>query len=492
MTLADERLRELDNPSLTTSGRALLRCQVAADLIHAGQHEAARETLGELWQGVGEHPNVEGLDERTAAEVLLQVGVLSGWIGASQQAKGSQEAAKDLISESASLFESLGELNRAAAARADLALCYWREGAYSEARVILQDAAARITDDADLKAKTILRLAVVEFAARRYSDELRLLTESAHLFGEGARHALRGSFHNELALVLRRLGTAEGRPDYLDRAILEYTAAAYHYEQARHRRYVALSENNLAFLLYKLGCHADAHEHLDRAQLIYTKLKDAGSVAQVDDTRARILIAERRYAEASRVLAGAVKTFEKGGDSALLADALAVQGVAWARLGDYGNSIAALRRAAAVAEGVGALANAGLAMVALIEEHGATRRLLPAEVYDAYVRADRLLKNTQDAEDVARLRACARVVMRRLSSAQISEKNFSFYGAVHEFEGKILEQALEAAGGSVTSAAKLLGLTHQTLTSMLKRRHKRLVEKRTPVKKRKRSIIKKQ
>jgi tetratricopeptide (TPR) repeat protein len=447
--------------------------------------------LGELWRGVGERPNVEGLGDGAAAEVLLQVGVLSGWIGASRQAKGSQEAAKDLISEGAALFEKLGEADKAAGARSDLAICYWREGAYDEARVILQDAAARITGDADLKAKTVLRLAVVEFAARRYSDELRLLNESAHLFGEGASHALRGGFHNELALVLRRLGTAENRPDYLDRAILEYTAAAYHYEQAGHRRYVALSENNLAFLLYKLGCHADAHEHLDRAQLIYKELKDAGSVAQVDDTRARVLIAERRYADAVRVLAGAVKTFEKGGDSALLADALTVQGVAWARLGDYGNSIAVLRRAAGVAEGVGALANAGLATLALIEEHGETKRLTPVEVYEAYVRADRLLKNTQDAEDVARLRACALIVMRRLSSAQIREKNFSFFGAVHEFERELLGQALDAAGGSVTGAAKLLGLTHQTLTSMLKRRHDRLVERRTPVKKRRRSIIKK-
>lgn len=50
MTLADERLKELDNPSLTTDERALLRCRVAADLIHAGQYEAARESLGELWR----------------------------------------------------------------------------------------------------------------------------------------------------------------------------------------------------------------------------------------------------------------------------------------------------------------------------------------------------------------------------------------------------------------------------------------------------------
>src|ERR1043165_4547237 len=81
MTLADERLKELDNPSLSEDERALLRCRVAADLIHAGQYEQAREALGELWRRTGERPNVEGLGERAAAEVLLQAGVLSGLIG---------------------------------------------------------------------------------------------------------------------------------------------------------------------------------------------------------------------------------------------------------------------------------------------------------------------------------------------------------------------------------------------------------------------------
>ncbi|HEX8557400.1 MAG TPA: hypothetical protein VF668_04830 [Pyrinomonadaceae bacterium] len=132
MNLADERLKQLDNPALTTNGRALLRCRVAADLTHAGQYEAAREALGELWQGAGERPNVGGLEEKTAAEVILHAGVLSGWLGA-DRVRGAQEAAKDLISESAALFEKLGESNRAAGARADLALCYWREGAYESA-----------------------------------------------------------------------------------------------------------------------------------------------------------------------------------------------------------------------------------------------------------------------------------------------------------------------------------------------------------------------
>jgi tetratricopeptide (TPR) repeat protein len=490
MNLADERLKELDNPSLTHGERVLIRSRVASDLIHRGQYEAAREALGGLWRGIGEHPNVEGLEESTAAEVLLQVGALSGWLGASQQAQGAQGAAKDLISESAALFERLGETARAALARSDLALCYWREGAYSEARVLYMRAFDELPNT-EQRAKVLLRRLTVEYSAKRYDDALVLLKQHSHLFGEGVSHFLRGSYHNHLALVLRHLGTVEGSAEYFDRAIIEYTAAIYHYEQAQHERYIARIENNLAFLLYKLGRYADAHEHLDRAQTIFTRLRDAGSLAQVDETRARVLVAERRYRDADRTLAGVLKTLEKGDESALLADALTLQGVIWARLWVYDASINVLRRAAEVAEGAGALTNAGLAVLTLIEEHGATRRLPPAAVHEAYLRADGLLKDTQDAEAVTRLRTCARVVMRRLSDTPIHEKNFSLYGSVHELEAKLIGQALEDSGGSVTKAARLLGVTHQTLNSMLEGRHKQLWEKRTPRQKRLKSIMKK-
>jgi tetratricopeptide (TPR) repeat protein len=488
MTLADELLEELDNPSLAADERVALHAQVAADLIRQGRYEDAREALGGLWRGTGQRPNLEGLGEKAAAELLLQAGVLSGWLG---KVKGAQDAAKDLISESASLFEKLGEVNRAADARADLSICYWREGAYAEARAVLESTAALIEQNAELKAKTVLCFAVVESSAGRYGDVLRLLNESAPLFGEGLSHRLRGIFHNELAIALRRLGTAERRPDYHDRAIIEYTAAAYHFEQARHESYVGRIENNLAFLLYKLGRYADAHEHLDRAQFIFTRLRDAGSLAQVDETRARVLVAEQRYRDADRTLAGALKTLEQGDESALLADALTLQGVIWARLWAYDASINVLRRAAELAEGAGARVAAGQAVLSLIEEHGATWRLRPLEAYEAYLRADRLLKDTQDAEDVARLRACVTVVMRRLSAVQFGEKNFTLPGAVHEFEAKLIERALGESGGSVTGAARLLGLAHQTLNSILKTRHMELSARRKPVQKRLKSIIKK-
>jgi transcriptional regulator with GAF, ATPase, and Fis domain len=130
-------------------------------------------------------------------------------------------------------------------------------------------------------------------------------------------------------------------------------------------------------------------------------------------------------------------------------------------------------------------------MLALIEEHGATWRMKPDEVYEAYIRADRLLKDTQEAEDVARLRACARVVMKRLAVVQFGDKNFTLHGAVHQFEAKLIERALDESGGSITKAARLLGMTHQTLGSILDKRHKTLSRKRKPARTRLKSIIKK-
>jgi hypothetical protein len=150
----------------------------------------------------------------------------------------------------------------------------------------------------------------------------------------------------------------------------------------------------------------------------------------------------------------------------------------------------ALRRAADAAEGVGAHAQAGLALLALIEEHGATRRLPADDIYETYQRADALLRDVREAEATARLRDCARVVMRRMAGPQLGDPGFTMYGAVHEFEARIIERALEAADGSVTHAARVLGLSHQTLGTILNTRHKHLATKRTPVRRRLRSIIK--
>jgi tetratricopeptide (TPR) repeat protein len=492
MTLADGRLKELDNHLLTANERISLRCAVASDLIHKGQYEAARDALGELWSGLGARPEMRGLPPAVAAEVLLQCGALTGFLGGARNVGGIQERAKDLLTEAIRTFESQGNYRKVSEAQCELGACYWRLGAHDEGRAMMQEALKSLTEaDVDLKAKILIRRTLIEVWENRYHEALGILKEAEPVF-ESANDALKGRWHGQRAIVFMKLATAEGRSDYSDRAIMEFTAAIYHYEQAKHERYCALNLNNLAFLLYKLGRYSEAHEHLDRAQFIFTRLRDTGNLAQVDETRARVLVAEKRYREADRIIAGVIKTFEKGGESALLADALAVQGVVWARVGSFEGSIDILRRAVEVAQQSGALTQAGQAALTLIEEHGATWRLPESELARLYQRADELLKETQDAEDIRRLRACALLVVRRLSGMRLHDKNFSFYGAVQEVEARLIEQALGLEGGSITRAAKRLGLKRQTFSQMLTMRHKNLFGKRTPPEKRLKSIIKKE
>jgi len=163
--------------------------------------------------------------------VLLRIGVIFGRIGSTRQLKDAQERAKDLISESISIFETLQDNRKVAEALIALGSCYWREGALDEARVVFKEALNRLTDDkSELKAVALLRSALVEHLSARYSDALRIHDENAPLVKASNNHALKGRFHNALAVVLGILGATEHREDYTDRAILEYTAASFHFE----------------------------------------------------------------------------------------------------------------------------------------------------------------------------------------------------------------------------------------------------------------------
>jgi CheY-like chemotaxis protein len=491
MNLTDCRLKQLDDTTLTSDADVRRRCQRASELIHAGQYESAREALGELWQGVGVRPRLEEWEETTAAEVLMQCGALSGWLGRLQHIPGAQEAAKDLLSEALRIFESHSQAAKASEAQYELGMCYFRLGSYDEARVVLDGALQGLREtDTDLKAKILIRHTLVEVWTGRYRDAWDILREAESFF-ERCGDAIKGRWHGQKGLVLQRLALTEKRADYADRAILEFTAAIFHYEQAGHERYCANNHNNLAMLLYQLGRYPEAHENLDHAEEIFQRHGDPGNLAQVRETRSRVLVAEGRYAEATRLVSGVIQTFERGGDSALLADALTIQGVAWARTGRHDDSVEVLRRAMTLAQEAGSFSNAGNAALALIEEHG-RERLSEDELYDVYLRADELLRNTQDAEEIARLRACANVVTRRLGGARLGDKGFVLQDVILSYEGKFIREALAAERGSVSRAARRLGVRYQSLAHILKTRHSGLLELRLPAKPRKRSYIRRE
>ncbi len=490
MSLTSQLLHQIADPTLTYNEQARLRCRLSKELEETGNYVAASQALGEIWSHIGERPTLDDVDEATTAEVILRVGVLTGWIGSAGQVNGSQELAKNLISESITYFESLQDEGKIAEAQIELATCYWREGAFDEARVVLQEALRRLPDkDSEIRLVALLRSAIIEMGANRFNDALRIDTEAASLFEKSHNHALKGKFHNGFGKVLRNLGEMERREDYIDRALIEYAAASYHFEQAGHARYHGCVENNLGFLFSTLGKYREAHEHLDRAQALFTSLKDSVHLAQVDETRARVLLAEGRADAAEKLVRAAVQTLEHGGEQSLLAEALTTHGRALARLSRHQLARLTLQHAVEVAQAAGDTEGAGQASLAVIEELG--EQLTPHDLGVTFDRAAELLSGTRHPGSKDRLANSARRVLFLLGVLPMPETwtNFSFKQAVRRYEACLVERALADAGGTTARAAQLLGIKRQSLDSMLHTRHQQLLPLRTPGEARKSSLM---
>lgn len=445
MTLRASLLRELVNPNLSVGGRAELCCELARDFENRGEYEEAQELLSGFWQRIGERPNLAGLERSTAAEVLLRVGVLTGVIGSSNQTKDAQETAKNLISESLAIFQSQRHKKKIAEAQTELALCYWRTGDYNEASDLLKDALSQLSTDSELRAKAVVRSAIVDVDAGRLSEALRFLTDNATLFEKINSYNLKGCYHQTLGDLLKDLWESARPGNHLDRALVEYAAASYYFEQAEHKRYRANVENNLGMIYLQVNRCKEAYEHLDRARRIFTSLKDRGVVAQVDETRARVFLKEGRNTEAEKVARSSVRTLEQSDMQLPLAESLTTHGTALARLENYGVALSTFRRAIDLSQKIGSINRAAETALTVFQEMG--ERLAAVE-----------------------------------QGRTIAGLNFT--EQIHSLEHDLIKYSLETTKGSVTRAASALGISYQELSYMLKTRHTDLLHLRAPVRRR--------
>lgn len=494
---------ETDTPILEN---VLPLCELAKGLEEAGEFELAEETLRPFWQGLPNRPDTEGMADRAKSELLLRTGTLTGWIGSAKQIPGAQEIAKDLVSESASIFAALGIAEKEAEARVDLAICYWREGALDEARVTLRHVLNTLENlQSEQRLRALLNSAIVEKDAIRDQESLRIYRQAAPQFELSSNHALRGKFHNSYATLLKSLGLSEAREEYIDKALIEFAAASFHFEQAGHHRFQARVENNVGYLFASVGRFPEAQEHLDRARRLFVKLRDHGAVAYADDSRAQAFLLEGKPEEAERVAQGAVKALKGGGEQMMLVEALTTHGTALARLKRFNLAKNTLDQAVEIAQNAGNPDRGGIAAVTAIEELSCFLSVDALQRY--YSTAELLLSQSQNRGLKTRLGECARRVLAaefesvrgRTEASSNSEglagvlssmpSGFSLDAEVLRYEGSLIRKALEDSGGSVTRAARLLGVTHQGLAFILNGRHSDLLSIRTPVKKRRRSII---
>ena len=481
------------------SERAEYACQLAREFEKAGEYPGAIEALSDFWDGASDSVRIAGLDERGQAELFVRAGCLAGWQGSADPSIGSQERAKNLITRGIELHEKLGEMNRVAEARADLAVCYWREGAFDEARITLSQALSMVSaEDVDLRASILVRAGIVEVDSRRLSEAIRIYNEAAELVEKSSDHNLHGTFHNSFGLALRRMADIDNLEAYVDRALVEYAAASFHFEQAGNTRYLARVENNLGFLFHTIGRYDDAHTHLDRARSLFTELRDTGTVAQVDETRARTFLAQGRLTDAERLIRSAARVLERGDEQAILSEALTTYGTVKARLGKFVRARQLLDRAIQIAEMCGDAEGSGRAKLSIIEE--LTAQTSPQELVETYHAATDLLKRSQDPSTTTRLIRCALIVIEALQTAEAETQpmpaevgeNFSLKKQVRAFEKSLIERALRDSGGAVTKAAHMLGFKHhQSLISLINSRHRDLLGQRSAVRPRRSHLFSK-
>jgi tetratricopeptide (TPR) repeat protein len=481
-------LPKLHPSHLTANEDSLRQCQLALEHKDRESYQGAQDAMRRYWRGVGERPQTERLRPSVAAEVLLCVGILTGWIGSKIQIKEAQETAKDLISESLTYFESVGDQKKVAAARVELAYCYWRAGEANEAQTMLREALKTLTTEGTTRARALLKLSTVEWTAARYHEALEILTTNAAIFQKLTNHTVRGGYHAELAIVFRNLATAENEQSYFQRAISEYQEADHQFKLARNPIFRADVKNNVGFLLFKLSRFKESHKYLEEARRLTVSFRDRARTAQIDETRAQVLIAEGKYKEAETVASRAVWALEKSGHQRLVACALITEGIAVARLGRTEHAQLIFQKAIEVAFQVEALSAAGLAALTMTEE---VDQLSPAMLKAAYQQAREWLASTQSPDILRRLNEAAGKVEGLPSSLTAEEaiatllaKPGALEDRIREYENALVKEALIQANGSVTIAASLLGTSYQALGYMLETRHKNLAKVRSPIRRR--------
>lgn len=467
--------------------RALYKCEKALELKDRGDYTGAQAVMRPLWNRVGEHPDLDGLHPTVAAEVLFCTGILTGWIGSRDENKDANEWARDLLTESITYYESLQDVIRIAAVRAELGYCYWRAGALDEARILFTEALKKLVTEGNTRANAVFGLSVVEWSASRFHESLRILTENAPLFKKITNHTLKGVYHMQVALALRKLASPENRSSEFRRILSEYEEADRHFKEARNTIFRAHVQNNIGYILCDLSRFKEAHQCLDHARRLTVSAKDKVKTAQVDESRAQLFIAEGKPAEAEASARQAIRTFEKSGHQSFLAEALTTHGIALARLGKTERAQLTIQRAIDVAHEAGSLNHAGIAALTLIEE---IDDLSADMLSSAYEQAGEWLADTQSNALLIRFKAAGNKLAARLRTEAKTNSTASLFKCGNyketmlELEQELIRRALAEANGSVTYAAPLLGMTYPGLIYVIQRRHPNLLKERTPVRRR--------
>jgi DNA-binding winged helix-turn-helix (wHTH) protein len=392
---------------LTPNEQVQILCTVAREQLEAGNYEAGRLLLRKWWSE-GEWPNLRGLNSYSAGDLLFTTGMLAGCLSSTGRMPRGQKLAEALLSGSLGIFDHLGSRRAAHESRIELALCYYRQGAFDLARdTSLKVLEELVEEDYELRGIALLRLAVLERHAGRLDDALSRLSEAATLL-ELCGPMATGRYYIELASTIKNQRQTHGNGQGFDDVIELFQKAFHDFEAIGHHRYVAVVQNNLGYLLLDINRFPEAQSHLLHARHLFEEFDDKLRRAQVDDTLAQLYLGTDSLETALSSVERAVATLEKNDEDALLAEALTTKGLVLSRLKRRGEAKSVLEGAYRIADRCGDPEGSGRALLVIVEE--LNEDLNEVERSELNLKLTLLLENSQQFSTRERLMNCLKLL----------------------------------------------------------------------------------
>lgn len=412
------------------------------ELCYAGQIAEARRLL------------VGGGDP----ESLLARGVVYYWL-ASTGSEISIEEAKDILAKAQRLFLEIENTERALLCQTFVGLCYWRQGQSAEAMILIGSAGQEAASPR-VQYLALISKAVLQTEHTAWREALRTLEALAPLMDAETNLSLKGRFHHHRGLAYKQGNDEEG--GHLDQALIEYEAAIDYYERAGNARYEARILNNLAMLYLSIDPRR-AHANIDCAIRLLQAQGERAELAQARDTRALIYLAEGHLKSAKSSADQAVALQRISDDQTWLPSFLITRARIFARM----NLLSLARRdfaeAVTLAETAGNGEMAASAYSIAIEE---LADYLPlGDLIVMFVRINDLAGSKYTNAGVRVLQRVKATSASSLAELELSE---------HQQESEIFREALGQSKGSITKAAKALGIARNTLSYKIKTRHPEL------------------
>ena len=299
-----------------TESKLAVLLEEAKDAELCRDLEESRRIFSSFWQDIETDPDVSDFEAVVQAELLRLCGFFLSYYGRSQGKANYQLRGKDLLTKAIEIFEESNILDKAAEARAMLAVCYWYEGEIEECESILQFTEEQFKENhlhpiyLQIRLNRLLTL----LWKKDYQKAVKIIEELKIPMELCQDWRLKTMYHNQAGIFYDLLGK-------YDKAVFNHNEALRFARRIKSSRFVATILNNLALLYMQMSNFKSAHSCIDDAISLFKNLKDTGWIPHVLDTKALILIKENKCEEALETIDNAISYFIKGDDYSGLVDA---------------------------------------------------------------------------------------------------------------------------------------------------------------------------